>query len=98
MFSAGAERVLSEMLFHVAAKACPQIVAWRTLGMARSAVDNGIQPQCEVSFDQLYKKQDAFISFFCFCIFLNSAYFMYFLNYRQSRCLSGSIVVNKDVI
>jgi len=98
VFSAGAERVLSEMLFHVAAKACPQIVAWRTLGMARSAVDNGIQPHVKSVLTSCTKNKMLLYHFFCFCIFLNSAYFMYFLNYRQSRCLSGSIVVNKDVI
>jgi len=46
VFSDGAERVLSEMLFHAdvaeaaKAKACLAIIAWRTLGMTRSVVDD----------------------------------------------------------
>ena len=44
MFDDGAERVMSEMLFHAdvaeAATARPPIVAWRTLGMTRSVVDD----------------------------------------------------------
>jgi len=56
VFSDGAERVLSEMLFHAdvveTVKARPPIVAWRTIGTTRSAVKHqdlylpSEKPQC----------------------------------------------------
>ena len=82
-------------------KARLPIVAWRTLGMTRSVVDDGIQLQCEGSFGQWYNKQDAFISYFVSVFFSEFCTLYVFLTTDSvgvPRVLSSRIKIWFDLI